>query len=209
MSDMNGTKSKFIANFAKKNNLSYLIFDFRGHGNSSGDFINYGIIDWVLDLKKITTFLKIPKFILIGSSMGGWVAMYFALNHPKRVEKLIGISPAPDFTENLIMKELNKIQRDKINNNIVIKKKVSNNFYYYYSPKLFINSSTALICKIKKKFNNEVVFFHGGKDNIVPYDYNNIFIKKLNFSNLKIIIIKHADHSMSDNESLKTIVKSI
>lgn len=209
MSNMDGVKSKFLSDYAKKNNFSFLTFDFRGHGKSSGEFVNYGVIDWYDDLNNTIKYLNISKFILIGSSMGGWVAIYFALKYPKKVEKLIGIAPAPDFTINLILRELSKSQLNKIKNNKIVKKKVSQNFYYQYSPNLFKNSSAALICNIKKKFDKEVIFFHGGKDRSLPFDYNDQFLKNSNFSNLKIIILKHADHGMSDKESLKNIIKFI
>ena len=206
---MDGVKSKYLSDYAKKNNFSFLTFDFRGHGKSSGEFVNYGIIDWYNDLNKIINYLNISRFILIGSSMGGWVAIYFTLKYPKKVEKLICIAPAPDFTINLILKELTKSQLMKIKNNKIVKKKVSENFYYQYSPSLFKNSSAALICKIKKKFDKDVIFFHGGRDKTIPFDYNNKFLSNSNFSNFKLIIIKHADHSMSDKKSLQTFIKFI
>ena len=206
---MDGVKSKYLSEYAKKNNFSFLTFDFRGHGKSSGEFVNYGIIDWYNDLNKIINYLNISRFILIGSSMGGWVAIYFTLKYPKKVEKLICIAPAPDFTINLILKELTKSQLMKIKNNKIVKKKVSENFYYQYSPSLFKNSKAALICKIKKKFDKDVIFFHGGRDKTISFDYNNKFLNNSNFSNFKLIIIKHADHSMSDKKSLQTFIKFI
>ena len=209
MSDMNGKKSVFLNNFCKKKNISYLCFDFRGHGKSSGDFIDFGIGDWYEDLKNIVKYLNIDKSIVVGSSMGGWVAMLYALNYPKKVNKLIGIAAAPDFTRDLIWKELTVKDKQKIKSNKVIKKRINKNFYYLYSPKLFTNSKKYFIKDIKKKFFGETVLFHGGKDSTVPFNYNDRFNRNFNFSNLINITIKNADHSMSDQLSLKTIVKYI
>jgi len=64
MSNMDGVKSKYLSEYAKKNNFSFLTFDFRGHGKSSGEFVNYGIIDWYNDLNKIINYLNISRFIL-------------------------------------------------------------------------------------------------------------------------------------------------
>ena len=111
LSDMSGKKSNFLNNYCRENNISYLCFDFQGHGRSSGEFTNFGISDWYDDLDNIVKYLKIRNFILIGSSMGGWVAIIYALMHPKKVTKLIGIAPAPDFTAKLIWENLN-IHRD-------------------------------------------------------------------------------------------------
>ena len=65
LSDMSGKKSNFLNNYCRKNNISYLCFDFQGHGQSSGEFTNFGISDWYDDLDNIVKFLKIRNLILI------------------------------------------------------------------------------------------------------------------------------------------------
>ena len=209
LSDMNGAKSKYFSNFCKKNNYSFLCFDFRGHGKSSGCFTNYGVGDWYNDLFKLIKFLNIQNITLIGSSMGGWVAMLYALNYPKKVSKLIGIAPAPDFTKELIWKSLTSKEKQKIKSNKIVTRKVSKDFSYSYSPKLFINSKNFFVKDIKKKYNGQTILFHGGQDQSVPYNYNDKFYKNSTFLNLTNITIKNADHSMSDELSLKTIIKYI
>ena len=209
LSDMNGAKSKYFSNFCKKNNYSFLCFDFRGHGKSSGCFTNYGVSDWYNDLLKLIKFLNIQNITLIGSSMGGWVAMLYALNYPKKVSKLIGIAPAPDFTKELIWKSLTSKEKQKIKSNKIVTRKVSKDFSYSYSPKLFINSKNFFVKDIKKKYDGQTILFHGGQDQSVPYNYNDKFYKNSTFLNLTNITIKNADHSMSDELSLKTIIKYI
>ncbi len=61
MSDMNGQKSIFLNNHCKKKDISYLSFDFRGHGKSSGNFEDFGIGDWFNDQQKITAEKIIEK----------------------------------------------------------------------------------------------------------------------------------------------------
>ena len=209
LSDMNGAKSKYFSNFCKKNNYSFLCFDFRGHGKSSGCFTNYGVSDWYNDLLKLIKFLNIQNITLIGSSMGGWIAMLYALRFPKKVKKLVGIAPAPDFTVDLLWKQLSIKEKMKIQSNLIVEKKVSEDFSYKYSPKLFLNSKNHLIKNIKKVYSGEVVLFHGSNDTTIPYQYNDKFYKNKNFPNLINITIKDADHSMSDKNSLRTIVNFI
>jgi len=160
-------------------------------------------------LDNIIKYLKIKNFILVGSSMGGWVAIVYALINPKKVTKLIGIAPAPDFTKNLIWKNFNVHQKNKIKNNKIVKQKVSADFAYYYSPALFKRSKKYLIKKIKGNFVGETIFLHGGQDKAVPYGYNDRFYLNRKFKNFKNILIKHADHSLSDKESLITLSKFI
>ena len=172
---------------------------------SSGNFTDYGVGDWYEDLCRVIRSLKINNIILIGSSMGGWVAMLYALRFPKKVKKLIGIAPAPDFTTDLIMKELSKIEKKKIKMNVVVEKKLNKDFTYKYSPKLFLNSQKHLIKNINKVYRGVVILFHGSEDLTIPYNYNNKFFKSKNFPILINITIRKADHSMSDSFSLKTI----
>ena len=206
---MNGKKSIYFNQFCRNKNYSYLCFDFRGHGKSSGEFTDYGISDWYEDLNILIKFLNIANPILIGSSMGGWVAILFSLKNPKKIQKLIGIAPAPDFTIDLLWKELNEKNKKKIKSNKIVRKIINKDFYYDYSPQLFKNSRKCLIRNINKTFNGETIFFHGGNDHTVPYNYNDKFLKKRNFPQLLLITIKNADHSMSDSYSLKTISKFI
>ena len=172
---------------------------------SSGNFTDYGVGDWYKDLCNVIKSLKINNIILIGSSMGGWVAMLYALRFPKKVKKLIGIAPAPDFTTDLIMKELTKIEKKRIKMNNIVEKKVSKDFSYKYSPNLFLNSKKHLIKNINKVYKGEVILFHGSEDITVPYNYNNKFFRNKNFPLLINITVRKADHSMSDSFSLRTI----
>ena len=62
LSDKSGKKSNFLNNYCKKNKISYLCFDFQGHGRSSGEFTNFGISDWYNDLVNIINYLKIKNY---------------------------------------------------------------------------------------------------------------------------------------------------
>ena len=208
-SDMSGKKSIFLNDHCRKNNISYLCFDFQGHGRSSGEFTNFGISDWYNDLDNIIKYLKIKNFILVGSSMGGWVAIIYAIINPKKVTKLIGLAPAPDFTTKLIWKNFNIRQRNRIKNNKFVKQKVSPDFFYYYSSALFNRSKKYHLKKIKGDFLGETIFLHGGQDKVIPYGYNDNFNLSKKFKNFKNILIKQADHSLSDKESLRTLSKFI
>ena len=205
LSDMNGKKSKYFNNYCRKKNITFLCFDFQGHGKSNGDFTDLGVGDWFKNLKDLLHYLNIEDPILIGSSMGGWVAMLYALHFPKKVKKLIGIAPAPDFTVDLLWKEFSTKDKNTINSNKIVEKKINDDFIYKYSPKLFLNSKKYLIKNIKKTYSGEVILFHGSEDLVVPHHYNDKFYKNKIFSKVVNITIKNADHSMSDIFSLRKI----
>ena len=207
---MDGKKSKFFNNLAKEKNYSYLRFDCSGHGNSTGVFQDLSIKDWYLDLVNILSFLKINKnIILIGSSMGGWLATLYSLNYPKNISKLIGLAAAPDFTERLIWPNLSKVNRLKIQNKRIVKVKINRNFSYIYSHKLIFESKEYLIKNIKKKYYGSVVFFHGSKDLSVPYNYNENFLFSNHFKDIQLKTLKDEDHSLSSKKALAIIAKDI
>ena len=209
-SDMTGKKSLFLDEYCKNNDYSYLAFDCRGHGKSSGIFEELSIKDWFDDLKRIIKYLKIDKnIILIGSSMGGWLGCLYALYNPKKIEKLIGLAPAPDFTEKLIWKNLSIANKLKIKKNKLVKINVSKNFQYVYSKNLIYKSRGLLLNKIKKIYKKEVVFIHGSEDKSVPFTYNNNLLKTNQFRNLKIKIIKGEDHSLSTKNALNFLKDNI
>jgi len=59
MSDMNGKKSSYFNNYCRRKKISFLCFDFQGHGRSNGDFVNFGVGDWFKNLKDLLNYLKI------------------------------------------------------------------------------------------------------------------------------------------------------
>jgi pimeloyl-ACP methyl ester carboxylesterase len=106
-SDMRGTKAEFLDAYATKHGLSFLRFDYSGHGESEGRFIDGAVSDWFAQsLHMVESSTKGPQ-ILIGSSMGAWIALLIArrFGETGRVERLRALAllaPAPDFTERLI-----------------------------------------------------------------------------------------------------------
>ena len=101
-SDMNGSKAAYLHAWAQRRGQSFLRFDYSGHGQSDGDFLQTNISDWTRDtIDMIDAHTDGPQ-ILVGSSLGGWIMLNAALARPARVAALVGIAAAPDFTEDLI-----------------------------------------------------------------------------------------------------------
>ncbi|MDA0332116.1 MAG: alpha/beta hydrolase [Proteobacteria bacterium] len=105
-SDMNGSKAMHIQAWAERRGQSFLRFDYSGHGQSDGDFLQTNISDWTRDtIDMIDAHTDGPQ-IVVGSSLGGWIMLNLALARPARVAALVGIAAAPDFTEELIWNPL-------------------------------------------------------------------------------------------------------
>lgn len=102
-SDMAGTKAEALAEWAGAQGRACLRFDHLGHGESSGDFEAKGAVTrWREDALAVIDDLTEGPLVLVGSSMGGWLACLAAMARPERTAGLVLIAPAPDFTEKLI-----------------------------------------------------------------------------------------------------------
>ncbi len=105
-SDMAGTKAEALADWARARGLGFLRFDYFAHGASSGDFKQGSITRWRDDALAVIDELTQGPLVLVGSSMGGWIACLAAVVRPQRIAGLVLIAPAPDFTEALMRPSL-------------------------------------------------------------------------------------------------------
>ncbi len=101
-SDMAGTKAQALADWAAERGRTYVRFDYFGHGASSGAFVKGTISRWRADALAVIDELTMGPLVLVGSSMGGWIATLAALARPERVAGLVLIAPAADMTDKLI-----------------------------------------------------------------------------------------------------------
>ncbi len=213
-SDMSGTKAIFLEDFCVERGIPFIRFDYQGHGESSGDFLDGSIGRWRDDAVSIIDEAtdSDEKIILIGSSLGGWIMLLAALARPERIESLIGIAPAPDFTENLIWDKLKKEEQ-----NIIMNEGVYNlpSEYcdspdvepepYPITKKLIIDARDHLLLHDEIKLDCKIDLIHGMKDFDVPYEISIKISEKVTSDNVTIYYQKNGDHRMSSPESLKLI----
>ena len=110
-SDMAGTKAEVLADWALARGQAYVRFDYFGHGESEGDFAQGTISRWREDALAVLDELAPGPVVVVGSSMGGWIACLAALARPDQVKGLVLIAPAPDFTEKLMGPEIDAAAR--------------------------------------------------------------------------------------------------
>jgi len=206
MSDIKSKKAKHLKNFVNKNKINLLLFEYSGHGKSSGQFIDFSIKNWVEDsrliIKKI---IKKNKIILIGSSMGAWIGTILIKYFHKKIKGFIGIASAPDFTEELIWKNLNIFEKNKIKNGKIYKLKSSHNNFYPITKKFIFDGKKNLVLNKKIKCNFPVELLHGADDSSVSWLYSIKLIKTLITKKLNLTIINDGDHSLSRPQDLKKI----
>ena len=122
MSDIEGDKPNNFLKYCKKRKIGFLAIEYSGHGKSSGQFTKGNISKWTGEVKiAIKKIVKKNNFILVGSSMGSWIALNIFKDFTKQIKGFLGIGSAPDFLERLMWKKFSK--KIKIE---IIKKKFIN-----------------------------------------------------------------------------------
>lgn len=98
-SDMSGTKALALEAWAKDRGQAFLRFDYAGCGESEGAFEEQTLADWRDDALALIDQLLMGPVVLVGSSMGGWLMLLVARARPERIVGMVGVAPAPDFTD--------------------------------------------------------------------------------------------------------------
>ena len=209
MSDIEGKKPQTFKRYALKNKLGYLAVECSGHGKSTGKFTNGNISIWTNDVKKsIKKIIKKNNFIMIGSSMGSWIALNQFKYFKNQIKGFIGIGSAPEFLTKLMWNKFpKKTKREIIQKGISI---IKHGQYEYPITHQLIKSekkNRVLSKKIFSKIN--VTMFHGKKDEVVPVSFSRKVLKIFKKAKKKIIVFKNGDHSLSEKKYLKAMTKEL
>lgn len=214
MSDKEGTKAIFFEKHCDNKGYSYIRFDYLGHGQSDLKFTQCTIDTWLDNVIEIINHFASDKVTLIGSSLGGWLMCLIARKYPDKINGLIGIATATDFTENLIWNNLSNSQQKQLqSDNIYTIPACDDQSQPYPITMDLINSGRKhLLLNGTDTLdigNIPIRLFHGMLDNDVPYQYSIKLADKITSSNIEITLIKNGDHRLSDNITLNNIARSL
>ncbi len=204
-SDMSGTKASYLADWAAAGARAFLAFDYFGHGASSGDFTAGTIGRWRGDALAVLDHLTTGPQILIGSSMGGWIALLLALARPERVHGLVLIAPAPDFTEDLIYAPATPQMQAAWAATGVWHRPSA-----YGSPqpitwRLIEEARAHLLLRGPIRVNCPVHILHGMRDPDIPFERSLLLARQLESSRVLVEFIKQGDHRLSSTEDLERL----
>ena len=206
MSNIQSKKAKHLKKFVNKNKINLLLFEYSGHGKSSGKFTDFSIKNWVNDSRSIIKkLIKKNNIVLVGSSMGAWIGVILIKYFYQRIKGYVGIASAPDFTEELIWKKLNISEKNNIKKNRIYKLKSNHNNFYPITKKFIIDGKKNLILNKKIKCNFPVELLHGINDSSVPWFYSLKLLKTLISKKINLTIINDGDHSLSRTQDLKKL----
>lgn len=209
MSDLEGKKPNAFLKFAKKNKLSFLALEYSGHGKSSGKFINGNITKWSNETSTlIKKFVKKNDFIIVGSSMGAWLALKQFQEFKKQIKGFLGIGSAPEFLENLMWKKFTKkMKRETIKKGIYYLK--HGNYEYPITYQLIKDGRKNIVLNKPINIKTKITMVHGEKDEVVPVSYSKKVLKIFPRAQKKMLVVKNGDHSLSSKKWLKIISKEL
>lgn len=209
-SDMTGTKATFLEGWAKERGHAFLRFDYTGHGASSGEFLDGCIGDWARDAADAVQSLTEGPQILVGSSMGGWIALLLARRIPERVAGLVGIAAAPDFTEDSMFAGFSDRQRAALEKDgfVDLPSDYSDD-PYRITRKLIEDGRKHLLLRDALPLGMPVRLLHGTEDADVPVSVATRIVAAASGPDIRLTLVKNSDHRFSEPGDLALLSETL
>jgi pimeloyl-ACP methyl ester carboxylesterase len=189
-SDMDGAKALALDSFAERRGLAMLRFDYSGTGSSGGAFADGTLDLWLEESLAAIDQLTQGPLILVGSSMGGWIALHAALRRPQRVAALVGIAAAADFTD-WGFTDAQTAERQGI----------SRGFWQSGQKLRLLDAEIAIDCPVR--------LLHGEVDRDVPLDVAFRTMRQLRSADVQLVVIKAGGHRLSEPREIETILRTV
>jgi pimeloyl-ACP methyl ester carboxylesterase len=212
MSDMTGDKARMLAEFATAHGNASLRLDYSGHGASGGRFEEGTIGRWAQDALAVIDSVTNGPVVLVGSSMGGWIALLVALVRPERIASMVGIAAAPDFTENSIWKNLPQPARDRLLHEGVLRSPSAYGGEQIFTRALIEDGRNHLLLDAPIPIACRVRLVQGQQDQAVPWQTALQIAEKLHSADVQVTLVKDGGHRLSrpvDMALLREIVRPL
>jgi pimeloyl-ACP methyl ester carboxylesterase len=209
MSDMTGSKAEAIAALARRTGRPSFRFDYSGHGASDGDFLDGTISDWLEQAVHMFERHTSGPRIVIGSSMGGWLALllYRALKG-RRIAGLLLIAPAADMTSRLMWDEFPPDIRDTILKDGVWLRPSAYGGHYPITRKLIDDGRNHLLLDGRIEVGCPVHILQGDADTDVPWQHAMRTFEALKGDDVRLTLIKDGDHRLSSLRHLEILTEA-
>ncbi|MBA4339401.1 alpha/beta hydrolase [Hyphomonas sp.] len=196
-SDMSGGKALAVEAWAREAGYGTLLFDYSGHGQSGGAFEDGTISAWRADALAAIDAQTEGPLVLVGSSMGGWMALLAAMARPERVRGLMLIAPAPDFTEKLMWPEFTPAQQAEILDQGFTLRPSEYGAPYPISRALIEDGRQWSILDAPIAFEGPVRILQGMQDPDVPWGHALALAASLTSPDVVLTLIKDGEHRLS------------
>ena len=192
-SDMEGAKALALDAWAGERGLAMLRFDYSGTGSSGGRFADGTLALWLEEALAALDQLTQGPLVVIGSSMGGWIALHLALLRPDRVRALVGIAAAPDFTDWGFTAE----QAAQLNDGTPL----TRGFWESGQRLLLLDKAIAIDCPVR--------LLQGERDTEVPLDIAFRTMRALRSADVQLNVLKGAGHRLSEPREIEAILRTV
>jgi pimeloyl-ACP methyl ester carboxylesterase len=206
---MTGTKAAHLQAWAEAAGRAFLRFDYSGHGRSSGDFLDGCVGDWAEDAVAAISALTEGPQILVGSSMGGWIALLAAQALPGRMAGLVGIAAAPDFTEDGIWATLTEAQKVELAQGRVELPSGYSEEPHIITRQLIEDGRRRLVLCGPLALPFPVRLLQGTADTDVPPAFALRLLDRAESPDMQLTLVKGADHRFSTPQCLDLITRAI
>lgn len=207
-SDMTGTKAATLEDWATARGAAYTRFDYHGHGASGGAFPDGTIGRWLGDALLVLDRVTDGPAVVVGSSMGAWIATLLALARPARVAGLVLVAPALDFTEALIWGRLP--DRDRailLRDGVWLRRSDYSDEPDEITWRLIEEGRDHLLLDAPIAFPGPVRILHGTADETVPWHHAVRTMEALDSSDVTLTLVKDGDHRLSDPANLERLLR--
>ena len=209
-SDMTGTKAQALAAWAERQGRAFVRFDYFGHGASSGDFIHGGITRWREDVLAVIDEVTQGPLLLVGSSMGGWLACLATAARAERIGGLVLIAPAPDFTEALMKPSLTpEAIRALDKHGLWIAPGGPGEGGYPITRALLEDGARWSILPGPVPIHCPVRILQGGRDASVPWTHALELAQAIEGQDVVFSLIKDGDHRLSRPQDLERLITAL
>jgi len=217
-SDMKGTKAEALARFAADKTRGFVRFDYSGHGESPGDFADGTIGRWLEEsLAVFARFCRGPQ-VVIGSSMGGWLALLLARElrrppantPPASLAGMVLIAPAVDFTEELMWKKFTPAAKRELETSGAWQRPSQyGNEPYPITRRLIEEGRRHLLLGGLIETACPVRILQGVEDPDVPWGHAVELVSRLGQDDVVLSLVKDGDHRLSRPEDLERLIAAV
>jgi pimeloyl-ACP methyl ester carboxylesterase len=201
-SDMAGSKAQALADRALAEGRSYLRFDYFAHGESGGDFAAGTITRWRSDALAVIDQLTEGPVVLVGSSMGGWLACLAGVARAERLAGLVLIAPAADFTERLLRPEMDQVAKAQMARDGLWMRPSDYGDPYPITRALLEDGARWSILPGPLRLGVPVRILQGGGDPDVPWRHALALAEAMEDDDVVFTLIRDGDHRLSRPQDL-------
>ena len=210
MSDMTGSKASALAAHCAAHDRACVRFDYAGHGASQGRFVDGCIGQWRDDALAVLDALTTGPQVIVGSSMGGWIALLLALARPDRVRGLVLLAPAPDFTQAIWDDELTAAERERLLRDGCVERPSEYSAEpYVITRRLIEDGRRHLLLGAPIDIACPVRILHGMRDSDVPWRRSVTLIERLQGDDTTLTLLKSGDHRLSAPDDLARLTAAV